>query len=92
MKTNITNFYEFKRLYETKHNDYMFSSDTLKFFGESLSKMRLLKTKAIIKDYRGNEHTCYIISTTRTKNAFGSCKPYTSYLYFDDKTLERIID
>lgn len=92
MAQNINSFYEFKRLYENKHKDYMFSSDTLKFFGEALSRMRLLKTKAIKKDYMGNEHTCYVIASTRTKNAFGSCRPYTSYLYFDEKTLDRIID
>lgn len=80
--------YEFKRMYEAKHKDYMFSSDTLKFFGESLSRMRVLKNKTIIKDYLGVNHTCYVVATTRTKNAFGRCKPYTYYLYFDIETLE----
>ena len=80
--------YQFKRLYEQKHNDYMFTSDTLKFFGESLSRMKVLKNKAIIEDYKGVKRECYIISSTRTKNAFGSCKPYTYHLYFDIETLE----
>lgn len=82
--------HQFIRLYNQKHNDYMFSHDTLKFFGESLSRMRVLKNKAIIEDYKGVKHTCYIISSTRTKNAFGSCKPYVHYLYFDTETLEDI--
>lgn len=80
--------YQFIRLYNQKHNDYMFSSDTLKFFGESLSRMKVLKTKAIKEDYKGNKKTCYVISSKRTKNAFGRCKPYTHYLYFDIETLE----
>lgn len=79
--------YEFKRMYESKHKDYMFSSDTLKFFGEALSRMRVLKYKSVIIDYLGNKHNCYIISSTRTKDAFGSCKPYTHYMYFDEITL-----
>lgn len=92
MKTTITEFYEFKRMYEAKHKDYMFSSDTLKFFGESLSRMKVLKNKVIIKDCLDVEHNCYVISSIRTKDAFGRCKPYTHYLYFDEETLNHIID
>ncbi len=84
--------YEFKRLYEKKHKDYMFSDDTLKFFGESLSRMRVLKNKKIIKDCLGIEHNCYVVASVRTIYGFQRCKPYTHYIYFDDKTLTHIID
>ena len=85
-------FYELKNKIETAGGEtYFFSHDTLKFFGETLSRMRLLKNKVSITDYRGDKHSCYVIAATRTKNAFGHCKPYTHYHYFDDETYQRIL-
>ena len=83
--------YELRREHE-KHNDgsYFFSDETLKFFGESLSKMRVLKKTTRITDILGIEHNCYVVSSTRSKNAFGRCKPYVKYLYFDSTTFEDI--
>ena len=79
--------YELKRKHE-EHNkgSYFFSNEMLKFFGESLSRMRVLKKTARITDALGVEHDCFVVSSTRTKNAFGRCKPYIVYLYFDCNT------
>ncbi len=83
--------YELKRKHE-EHNkgSYFFSRDTLKFFGESLSKMRVLKKTTQITDVLGDKHICYVVSSTRNKNAFGRCKPYIKHLYFDCNTFEDV--
>lgn len=83
--------YELKRKHE-QHNkgSYFFSDETLKFFGESLSRMRVLKKTCEVVDCLGEKHTCFVVSSTRTKNAFGRCKPYIVYLYFDSTTFEYI--
>lgn len=84
--------YELKREHE-KHNkgSYFFSKNTLAFFGESLSRMRVLKNKIDVVDSIGEKHTCYVVSSTRNKNAFGRCKPYIVHLYFDSTTFEDVI-
>lgn len=69
---------------------HFFDHETLKFFGENYSSMHVLKTKGVIKDLFGEVHVCYILSVTRTKNAFGRCKPYTIRHYFDDHTFTHI--
>ena len=83
--------YQLKNEHE-KHNNgsYFFSEETLKFFGESLSRMRVLKKTTQITDALGIEHNCIIVSSTRNKNAFGRCKPYSVYLYFDSTTFEDV--
>ena len=84
-------FYELKNKVETKGGEsFFFNPDTLKFFGERLSDMRLLKTKAIITDCMDNKHTCYIVSAIRRKNAFGHCRPYTHHHYFDIETFHHV--
>ena len=84
-------FYELKSKIETKGGEsHFFDHDTLKFFGERLSEMRLLKDKVEITDICGEKHTCYVISATRRKNAFQSCKPYKYYHYFDVNTFQHI--
>lgn len=84
-------FYELKNKIETIGGEHhFFDRDTLKFFGERISDMRVLKDTVKIKDVCGNEHTCYIISATRRKNAFGTCKPYKYYHYFDTETFEHV--
>jgi hypothetical protein len=85
-------FYELKRNIENKGGEtHFFDHDTLKFFGERLSDMRLLKNTVEITDICGEKHICYIVSATRRKNAFGSCKPYTHYHYFDVNTFHHVI-
>jgi len=83
--------YELKRAYYEKNPDgHFFDRDTLKFFGEALSRMRVLKKTVMITDISGDEHECYVVSATRTKNWNGSCKPYTHYHYFDVDTLRDV--
>jgi hypothetical protein len=83
--------YELKRKHE-EHNrhSYFFSDETLKFFGERLSRMRVLKKTTRITDALGVEHDCIVVSSQRNKNAFGRCKPYSVYLYFDSTTFEDV--
>ncbi len=48
-----------------RHNPsgHFFDRETLKFFGESLSKMSVFDFTTTLKDYAGEEHTCYILHT-----------------------------
>ena len=83
--------YELKRAYYEKNPDgHFFDRDTLKFFGEALSRMRVLKKTVMITDISGDEHECYVVSATRTKNWNGPCKPYIHYRYFDIDTLKNV--
>jgi len=84
-------FWELKEKIENKGGEsHFFDHDTLKFFGERLSDMRVLKDTVNITDYSGDVHECYVISVTRRKNAFGPCKPYRFYHYFDVNTYQHI--
>lgn len=59
----IETYHQLKRAYYEKHpHGHFFDHDTLKFFGERESDMRLLKNKALIKAWDG-EHICYVLST-----------------------------
>lgn len=85
-------FYELMHKVITTGNEtHFFDHDTLKFFGERLSDMRLLKKHVTVPDCYGENHECYVISATRRKNAFGSCRPYVYYHYFDTTTYQRIL-
>ena len=86
------NFNELKYNVQTKGGEsHFFDRDTLKFFGECLSDMRLLKTTYVITDVCGEKHNCYCVSVTRRKNAFGHCMGYKYYHYFDMETFHHII-
>ena len=85
-------FYQLKNKIETAGGEnHFFDHDTLKFFGERLSEMRLLKDTVEITDVCGEKHTCYVISATRRKNVFKSCKPYAYHHYFDTTTFQHVI-
>ena len=85
-------FYELKnKVSDIGHETHFFDVDTLKFFGERLSDMRLLKTIYVITDIMDEKHNCYCVSAKRRKNAFGSCKPYTFCHYFDTTTFQHVI-
>lgn len=80
--------YHLKRRHEEKHpKSHYFSRETLKFFGERLSSMRVLKNTAEIKDSSGETHTCFILSKL-SKNFSG--KTFRNYDYFDVETLDHI--
>lgn len=75
--------------YYSKHPDgHYFDPDTLKFFGERRSDMRLLKERAEITDISGQKHRCYVVSRLQRKHP---CGPRRSYAYFDVETLEDVV-
>ena len=86
------NVYELKNKHLEKNpGSHFFDYDTLKFFGEAFSRMRVLKNTVTKTDVCGEKHECYVVSATRTKNWRGSCKPYTHYHYFDVETLTAVV-
>lgn len=74
--------------YQKNPTGHYFDRETLKFFGESLSTMRLLKGKSEITDVSGEKHTCYVLSKLQKKHPLG---PRRVYAYFDEQTLEDVI-
>lgn len=88
MKSNIYDVYSLVNAYQRTHPDeHYFDRDTLKFFGESFSTMRLLKGQATIKDWSGEKHTCYVLSRLQRNHPMG---PRRTYAYFDVETLDYI--
>ena len=84
----ITTVSELRSAYCEKHPDgHFFDADTLKFFGERFSEIRLLKKKETITDYLGKEHSCYVLSSVQ-RRPMG--RPRRTYHYFDEATLENI--
>ena len=73
--------------YKHNPNGHFFDHDTLKYFGESRSTMRVLKGTATITDYSGNTHECYMISRLQKKYPGG---PRRTYAYFDTTTFDDI--
>lgn len=76
------------RYYEHNKNGHYFDHDTLKFFGERLSEMRVLKAIETITDISGEKHECYCVSSVQ-RPPFG--RPHRHYTYFDTTTYEQII-
>lgn len=81
--------YELKACYLEKHpNGHFFDSDTLKFFGETLSTMRVLRETVQKRDSMGEMHTCYVLSK-QSKDFSG--KKRRTYAYFDMETFEYVV-
>lgn len=81
--------YTFISKFKEKHpNDHYFDSDTLKFWGERISEMRILKDPVKTSDIYGEEHVVYVLSK-KMKDWNG--KRIRVHDYFDVDTLERII-
>lgn len=84
----IRNIGELIREYNKKHPGmHYFDRGTLKWFGERISDMRLLKDKAVITADDGTKHTCYVVSKLQRKHPKG---PKRVYSYFDVDTLTDI--
>ena len=66
---------------------HYFDSDTLKFFGESISNMQVLKKIVKIKDYNNEVHDCYVLS--KISKDFNGQK-FRNYAYFDINTFKQI--
>lgn len=85
----ITSVYGLVNAYYAKHpHGHYFDHDTLKFFGERMSEMRLLKNKETVTDVSGDKHECYVLSSLQRKHPLG---PRRKYTYFDVETLEDVI-
>ena len=72
-----------------KRGSYYFSDETLRFFGERLHDMYILKHTETIKDDQGVDHECYVLSKI-SKDWSG--KRFRNYDYFDIKTFERVMN
>lgn len=89
MAVMVNDIYSLRNAYYEKHPDgHFFDADTLKFFGESLSTMRLLKGIVKVKDICGEEHEAYVISRLQKKHPCGAQR---TYAYFDVNTLDDIV-
>ena len=76
---------EFVAKYKEKNPEgHYFDSDTLKFFGERLSEMRVLKDVFEKTDICGKKHKVYCVSSIRRSDF---SKPHRHYAYFDVETL-----
>lgn len=89
MSGEIRTAYGLRSAYYEKHpNGHFFDDKTLKFFGETMSSMRVLKEKATITDCMGEKHTCYVLSSLQRKHPGG---PKRKHSYFDIETIEKVI-
>ena len=81
--------YELRNMYYEKHpNGHYFDHDTLKFFGETISTMRLLKGTVMVTDVCGEKHECYLVSKLSKNYPTGKKR---TYAYFDVETLDDVI-
>lgn len=84
----IEDMYDLRSAHCAAHpNSHFFDKETLKFFGERFSEMRLLRGTVQVKDSRGDTHTCYVVSTTQRIPLVGKKRVHH---YFDVETLEDI--
>ena len=75
--------------YNKHHPDgHFFDDNTLRFFGERVSEMRVLKKTETITTYRGRKHECYCLSSLQRKAPGGARR---AYHYFDVETFDSII-
>lgn len=73
--------------YAKNPHGHFFDHDTLKFFGERKSEMRVLKGTVNIMDYSGEVHECYMLSSLQRKHPLGARRVYH---YFDVNTFEDV--
>lgn len=76
------------RYQEHNPSGHFFDHDTLKFFGERISEMRVYKQTETITDWHGKEHECYCLSSRQRKHPCGARRVYH---YFDVETFDVII-
>lgn len=73
---------------ELEHKgSYYFSKSTLRFFGERLSDMYILKNTQIKKSSSGDIHECFVLS--KLSKSWDGVK-FRNYDYFDINTLKRV--
>lgn len=85
---DIEDIYDLKRAYREKHPDgHFFDDETLRFFGERLSEMHVLKGTVKITDILGKEHECYVLSCYQ-RPPFGQKKRV--HHYFDVEDIDEV--
>ncbi len=67
-------------------DSHFFDTDTLKFFGERMSEMRVLKKTIRARDIFGAVHECYVLSSLQRN--MGCTRHYS---YFDTKTFKEVM-
>ena len=77
-----------ERHLQTNPHSHFFDYDTLKFFGETMSGMRVYKDTVTMTDSMGNQHTCYVLSSLQKKHPNG---PQRVLHYFDVYTYEQVL-
>lgn len=87
--TTIKSAYALRNEYY-KHNPdgHYFDADTLKFWGERFSSFYVLKEMAVIHDYRGIAHNCYVLSKITTDYRGRKVRRYD---YFDSVNFDRVL-
>ena len=89
MAVKVYSVYGLISEYQRMHpNGHFFDRDTLKFFGETVSSMRLLKGTVKVADIMGEEHNCYVLSSLQKKCPAGLRR---AHHYFDVDTLEHVV-
>lgn len=74
------------RLHNANYPDsHFFDRDTLRFFGERISEMRVLKGTYKVSDGAGNEYEAYCLSSLQRKHP---CGPRRHYSYFEVSTFK----
>ena len=80
--------YEFVQKYHrAQPGGHFFDRQTLEFFGERLSEMRVLRDTATITAEDGKTHECYVLSRFQRKHPRG---PRRTYAFFDIETLDDV--
>lgn len=83
------NFYKFLEDFKKENPEsYFFSKDTLHFFGESLTDMKILPNIQNIKSSSGEAVECFVLSK-KSKN--WNNKRIQNDAYFSTENLKRII-
>ena len=75
------------RYYEKHPNGHFFDHETLKFFGENMSSMRVWKDTVHVTDVCGEKHECYVLTSLQKKHPMG---PRRVYHYFDVETFDNV--
>ena len=75
-----------KEYYRHNPNGHFFDTDTLHFFGERLSEMRVLQKLISYEDETGKTRKCYVLSSYQHKAPV----PGRAYHYFDVETFDLV--
>ena len=76
-----------REYYRNNPNGHFFNKDTLRFFGERISDMRLFKKTVNVQTYNGQILECYKLSTFQRNHPLGARR---AYYYFDIDTVDYV--